>query len=114
MKCKFLRFPCELRFDRYRSTNNLAVELVVDDPKGKLEDTYHGEPVTVATTNLTPLPDDRIALKNWSENAGIVESLVKAGFIEPDPCDGIEAGFTHAPVHKLTEAAIAEIRAAGL
>lgn len=114
MNLEFRGYPCAMRFDRYRSTKNLAVELVVNNPDGTFEKAMHGEPMCMATVNLSPLPDTQIAIKDWSENTGLVESLVKAGFIEPMPCDYIPSGFVAAPVHELTPAAISELQAAGV
>lgn len=113
MNCNFLGYPCSMQFDKYRNTGNIAIQLAINDPEGALSDVFHGEPVCVATVNLMQLPADRIAVKNWSENTGMVESLVEAGFIDPDPCDHIESGFVSVPVHKLTPAALAEIRTTG-
>lgn len=114
MLCEFLNIPCSMQFDRYRSTRNLAVQLVIHNPDGAIENYFHNEPMTVATVNLGPLPDDRIAIKDYSENEGMVKSLAAAGFIEPSPCETVDSGFVRIPVHKLTPAAIDEFRAAGV
>lgn len=114
MNLEFRGYPCAMRFARYRSTQNIAVQLVVNNPDGTFEQAMHGEPMCMATTNLTALPDGQIAIKNWSENDGIVNSLVKAGLIEPEACGQIENDFVSAPVHKLTPGAIVELRVAGV
>ena len=114
MKCTFLNTSCRMQFDRYRSTNNIAVQLVVDDPDGSLSAVYDGEPFLTVTANLNVLPDDRIAIKTWEENDGLPELLSEIGFIEAVPCELLAHGYVQVPVHKLTEAGIFEIRLAGL
>ena len=114
MRCNFLNCPCELQFARYQGTGNIAIQLTVHNPDGSIPNLMHGEPMCMATTNLAPLPDTRIAIKNWSECTGMVESLVKAGVIEKEACDHFDSGFVSAPVHKLTTVAISELQAAGV
>ncbi len=48
-----------------------------------LELTYRGQPWVVATTNLPDevIADDEVILKNYSENAGVLDALVIAGVV---------------------------------
>jgi hypothetical protein len=103
-----------MKFNRYRDTGNIAIQLVVNDPDGMFQDTFDGEPVCTATANLHPIPDSQIAVKNWSENTGLVESLVEAGFIEPEPSDYIPSGFVAAPVHNITQEGMKALRKNGV
>jgi hypothetical protein len=102
MKCQFLNYPCELRFARYHNTGNIAVQLVGCNPDGSDSRILHGEPVCTATTNIEPLPDGCVAVKNYSENTGMVNTLTEAGLIEAIPFGHIDSGFVRVPVHKLT------------
>src|SRR5687767_9129052 len=42
-----------------------------------------GDPILIATVNLPEqeLEEDEVFIKDWSENAGIYETLVRAGLI---------------------------------
>ena len=49
----------------------------------KLIDSEDRSPVMVVTTNVpgTPLKEDEILVKNWSENEGILEELQRLGVV---------------------------------
>jgi len=53
-----------------------------------------GEPLCVATVNLpnADVPDGHVLIKNYSENEGILDALVKAGVIG-EPIAEIPTGF---------------------
>lgn len=96
MKVHFAGYDCIASFDRYVSTNNVAIQLL---------DAEDGLPICVATVNLDLLEEGFCAVKNWSENAGMEGALISAGIIEPEACDFQRNGFVMAPVYRLTEAA---------
>lgn len=59
--------------------------------------------VTVAVEN-SGITDGHILIKNWSENEGVREALLKAGVIE-NVAVLVPTGFVHAHLCKLTETA---------
>ena len=61
-----------------------------------------GEPLCVPSVNLpnTPLGENEIFIKNWSENEGVLEALVKAGIVE-DTGQTVPTGFVEANVCRL-------------
>jgi hypothetical protein len=79
-----------LVWSTYRSNNRSALELV--DPRT-------GEPFTTATVNLpgVQLADDEIILKDYSENEGMLRSLVDAGVVQ-DMGRRERTGFVTCPV----------------
>jgi hypothetical protein len=89
------------KFRRYRN-GQTAIQLVTDD----------GEPWLTATYAMTaPVPPDCVALKNWSENAGVPEILVAGGVLEAGPVAQIASGHVLVPIFRLTARAAASIPA---
>lgn len=85
---------CEIVKGRYYENNNLCLSLF----------NYELGPITKITVNTDiKLPDDRIAIKDYSENAGMVDWLVKNNLIEKEPIRHILQGYVEIPVHKLTD-----------
>jgi hypothetical protein len=61
-----------------------------------LLETVSGEPLAVATVALDELPDEGcVFIKDWSENAGILNSLQQNGIVGP-VIRNIKTGFVHA------------------
>jgi hypothetical protein len=80
-------------FERYQN-GQLALELVEADT---------GEDWCMASVALPAgLPDDLIAIKNWSENEGMSGILERAGLIEGQPVQNVRSGFVQVPVYRLT------------
>lgn len=76
-------------------------------------ETPDGEPWTDATRAVgCPLPADCVAIKDYSENEGLLALLVKAGVLEPQQLATIPSGFVELPVHRLTRAALAQAEGA--
>lgn len=85
---------CHFIVGRYPN-GNLAVE-IISDTEG---------PITKVTVNPNvKLEDDYIAIKDYSENEGMVEFLVSMGIIVENPVMTIPSGFVFIPVHRLTNA----------
>lgn len=83
---------CQFMVGLY-ANGNLGIEIWSDEEG----------PITKVTVNPDiKIPTDRIAIKNYSENEGMVDFLVEEDLIEPDPVQIIESGFVTIPVHKLT------------
>ena len=49
------------------------------------------------------VPENCLAVKDYSENAGMVEFLKAEGIIEGDPVGKIPSGFVEIPVYVLTQ-----------
>ena len=87
------------RFETGRYTNgNLELEMVIVEDE---------EPYSVCTVNPGfPIADGHLAIKDYSENEGMVSFLVSLGVIEEKPVDRISSGWVTIPVHKLTESGL--------
>lgn len=92
---RFAGFNCIVERSRYSNNNRTALLLI---------DAEDGEPVATATVNLpeVEMAPGEVAIKNWSENEGMVEVLVQAGVIEP-PHREIALGYVIAPVCRIRE-----------
>ena len=89
---KFHEWSCVPSFPRYRQGGGVAIELL---------DAEDGCPVATATINpTTPIPEGHVAVKTWSENAGILEALVAARIVE-DTGRRIPCGYTSAALCRL-------------
>lgn len=84
---------CNFVTSRYCDNDNLYLGVVSET---------EGDICTCSVNTPRKLDDDRIAVKNYSENAGMVERLVGLGIIEEKADDYIPSGFVLIPVHKLT------------
>ena len=94
---KKLRFKNDIvyaKLEKYRD-GSPAITMYTDD----------GEPYMVATTYLpgVQLKDDEIAIKDWSENRGILDVLIKAGVVSK-PIRVEKSGFVDVPIVKLNRA----------
>jgi len=84
---------CRFECHRYTDNNNLA--LLIYDDEG---------PVCTCSVNMCePVDDSKICIKDWSENAGVPDELIRLGIIEPEPVDEIWNDFVSANVYNLTE-----------
>lgn len=89
---KFKRWICFLELGIYPNGRK-AIELI---------DAKNGESVLVATINVpeVQINDDEVIIKNYSENEGILEALIKSNVIS-SPIKTIQTGFITAPICKL-------------
>ena len=78
----------------YYGNGRLAVSLLEVDTH---------EPVMVATVNLpdADLAEDEVAIKNWSENEGVLPFLIENEIVHP-PHRKIDTGFVQADICKWT------------
>lgn len=69
-----------------------------------LDDKETGEPVAVASVNMPKaiLKADEVCIKNYSENEGILKSLVDSGFIE-ETGNEFDNGYVVVPICRLTK-----------
>lgn len=94
-------YKCEVMFDSYAYNANTALILI------GVESDYKGEVIAVATANGSMvLPPNIVGIKDWSENEGIVESLIDANVIKPEMSDYEPSGFVEIKYYELTEEAI--------
>lgn len=103
-------FETEARWDSYRDTD--IISLCLSDNSCGFD-----EPVAVASLYLpdvgaiqTEAGRPVIAVKDWSENEGMVQSLVDSGVIEPQPCGyPLQSGYVEVSVYPLTPEAVQEV-----
>lgn len=85
---------CYFEVIRYATNNNLAIK-IISETEG---------PITVVTTNTNrKLPDTQIAIKDYSENEGMVNWLYSMGIIGLNPVETILSGFVEIPVYEVTD-----------
>lgn len=80
----------------YLNNGRIALELV---------DAETGEPMAKATMNIpeAKLAADEVLIKDYSENAGMVKTLIEGGVIEPTPLQSFNTGFVVVDSYKLCE-----------
>jgi len=90
---KFKEWMCYLVFDKYRNNDRTAIQLYEVDTD---------EPVATATVNLpqVPLKENQVIIKDYSENEGMLLSLVMAGIIS-EPIAVVKSGFVECPICNL-------------
>ena len=66
--------------------------------------TTTGKLYMVATTNIGNLKfaDHYVGIKNWSENAGVLEALIQANIVK-DPNIFVPSGFIEIPICELVK-----------
>lgn len=70
-------------------------------PRIQIYDSSDGTPYATATSRIeSDLQEGEVAIKNWSENEGILEFLTEYKFIEK-PHRFVEQGFVRVPICKL-------------
>jgi len=87
----FLGELCSVVFERH-SDGSTCIQLFCED----------GEPMCRATVFVGGFPQSPgyVLVKNWSENAGILDVLVKAGIVE-DTGMSVPTGYVRANICKL-------------
>jgi hypothetical protein len=85
-------FNISLVFGQYRNGQR-AIEMI---------DEADGAPYAVATVALVDeqLSADEVAIKNWSENQGVLESLIENEIVSA-PIRYVSSGFVQVPICKL-------------
>ena len=98
-------YKCKVHFQKYQNNNNTAILLY-----GAPETDYEHELITIATVNgdIT-LPKNIVGIKTWSENEGIVQSLVDGNVIKPFLLGGEPTGYVVIEHYKLTEEALKQM-----
>lgn len=104
---KFKHWACKPHFRHY-SNGRIAIEL--HDMHPKLHDTSL---VAIATINIPDydLLPGHVLIKNWSENAGVYQALVEAGYIH-STTRLVPTGYVQALDAKLTDKSLRLLAAA--
>ncbi len=86
---KFKRWTCKLAWEQY-GNGRTALQLI---------DAEDGELVATATVNLPhiQIAPDEVIIKDYSENDGLLNVLVKAGIVE-DTGRKVKSGYVDIPV----------------
>jgi len=89
----FRDFKCFVMKDKYKTADRNAMIL---------KDQEDGSMVAVASVNVsgTDLADDEILIKDYSENEGMLDALVGAGYVM-DTGKKVRSGFVEIPICKL-------------
>ena len=92
---KFGQYQLVPQFGQYRNNNRVSITLL---------DAEDGIPFAVATVNLPdePLEENEIAIKNHSENEGILWALQEAGIVGQVKRE-VQSGFVRIPIVELLE-----------
>jgi hypothetical protein len=92
MNIQFKIWKCSLVFLFY---NNKRTAI-------KLVDAEDGSPIAIATVNVpeAPMEHDEVAIKDYSENEGMLDVLMKARVVSA-PIRFVQSGFVNIPVCKL-------------
>jgi hypothetical protein len=98
---RFKKWNCSIHFGKYADSDRTAI--ILRNARPMIEDgiLHHpgSVPIAVATVNMPNvfLKDKEIIIKNWSENEGILDVLVKANIISKPKWLTL-TGFVHADV----------------
>lgn len=89
---KFKKWICFVEMGTYPNDRK-AIELI---------NAKNGEPVLVATINVPEINinENEVIIKNYSENEGVLEALMKSKVIS-SPLRTIQTGLITAPICKL-------------
>lgn len=87
---EFSDYTCAIRMEKYLSGANSII----------LVDVVDNFPVANCCVNLPGLADDEVAIKNYSENEGILDALLEAKVIS-EPVRFERSGFVNIPICKL-------------
>jgi len=81
-RIQFKKWDCELVRRQYQN-GRVALELVAWQNVPE-QDIFEGEPVATCTVNLPqyPLAKDEVLIKDYSENEGMLQTLLDAGVVE--------------------------------
>ena len=89
----------KFKASHYSQNGNNALMIVETTAKG-----FEVEMYCMCSINPGVLvPEDYLAVKDYSENEGMVEFLKAEGVIEGDPVGKIPSGFVEIPVYVLTQ-----------
>lgn len=92
MKLTFKEWLCDVSFAQY-GNGRTAIRLTDAETK---------QPIATASVNLPDeeMADDEVAIKNWSENEGMLEVLMGAGIVS-GPVRFTYSGYVTVPICQL-------------
>jgi len=87
---KFMQWDCKVLKRKYTNNDRVALEL---------SDATDGETIAIATINVpeVALAPDEVIIKDYSENAGMLDCLLKAGIVEKSGRT-VKHGYTESPI----------------
>ena len=104
LKTKYLDEDAEVEFATYPYGQRMAIRL----------NSLIGEPLAVASVNIEgPIEPREIAIKDYSENEGMLAALIAAGIVE-DTGVSVASGYVSIPIARLTDTALAEAQRQGV
>ncbi|WP_371366239.1 hypothetical protein SRRS_06870 [Sporomusa rhizae] len=92
MKVQFNQWNCQVVFGKYQN-GETAIQLI---------DAEDGCPVATATVWIPNLKTDEIAVKDYSENSGMLKTLIDAGIVT-EPHRHERSDYVSIPVCKLVK-----------
>jgi len=91
---QFKEWKCSINISSYAINNKIRSILLYD-----IED---GSPIATASVFHNDLKEDEVGIKDWSENEGMYDTLLKANVIHPYHRK-IKSGYVEILVCKLKE-----------
>jgi len=93
-------YDCELMVSSYRADKNQVALLFLEYSPNVLNDDQ--EVVLTATVYVEGLNPDEVAIKDYSENEGVLNTLLANDIVEP-PHRVIQSGYVNLPICKLKD-----------
>ena len=90
---RFMHWTCDVMIEKYRA-GGTALQLVNADKES------HDHDIATASVWIPGLKTGSIAIKDYSENEGMLDILIKAGIVAK-PHAWTQSGFVKIPVCKL-------------
>lgn len=81
----FVGYDCNVVQNKFQANNSICLSLVAADTKANRDkDTFPGEPIARASVFVdgVGVADNQSLIKDYSENKGILKTLVDAGIVE--------------------------------
>lgn len=100
----FLNYECDVHIHEYTANKQSAIELIIADTEhNQGRSSEPGEPMCMATVCLPGYPFEKreTAIKDYSENEGMLASLIAAGIVE-ETGKTTRSGFVDIPIVRFT------------
>lgn len=92
---QYKQWNTEPVFGPYRSNGNTSLQL--RDPRS-------GSPVATSSVNINVLlPENVVAIKDWTENEGMIDALQEGGVLKNELYGAYPTGGVHAYAYELTD-----------
>jgi hypothetical protein len=82
---RFIGYDCDVHIHEYQSNKQKAIQLVIANTEYNQQRSIDvGESMTIATACLPgySFADNETAIKDYSENTGVLDVLLEAGIVE--------------------------------